>query len=142
MSLLHATLAFGFLATACSNSSSPGRCFESGFRFAIVVVDATTGVRVCDATVKVTDAADSSIGGPAAHYYSLNPTGSLSSDCGYTGLPVPGAFAITVSKSGYADQTVQGTLKPVIRNHCETLLTEAGTSTDSEEFTIALVRSP
>jgi hypothetical protein len=70
----------------CSDIAVPG--------IAVIVKDAATGVRICDATVQMTDA--------AGHKQLLPATGSAAS-CEFDGaFDMPGTYSLFIGATGYA----------------------------------------
>ena len=89
------------LLAACGDGDDEQSCTAlAAASLAVVVTDATTSQRICDATVVATDAQGTD--------YDLDAWASTS-DCSYVGpYERDGAFSITVSKTGFTTQTMQG----------------------------------
>lgn len=70
--------------------------------FSVTVVDASSGQRICDATVSATDTASGSS-------MALSPFGG-STDCTYSGgfYERTGTFSLTAQKTGYLSVTQSG----------------------------------
>lgn len=96
-------LCLGLLPILASCGGSPVACPTiAAANFTVVVTDAATGQRICDATVTAQDSATSESA-------SLSVNGGAS-DCGYSGgfYERPGTFTITATKTGYLSASKSG----------------------------------
>jgi hypothetical protein len=95
-------LALMLLAVGCGGSGSTACPALAAANFGVTVVDASSGQRICDATVSATETSSGSS-------MALTPFGG-SSDCTYSGgfYERAGTFSLSVQKSGYVTATQSG----------------------------------
>jgi len=127
--LLSTTTAIPVALGTCAEGED---CTLTPAVFNVIVTDATTGARICDASVTVKDLHNSSAS-PSGNFFSLGVLGSAS-ECIYVGSLVPDAFEVTVTKDGYAPSTVDGTKHVVTINGCSQAGSDAGAGIEDLRF--------
>jgi hypothetical protein len=101
-------------APACS--SSPKCDFTRVILPIVIVTDGTSGQRICDATVSIRVTTDGGIIPPDAVLLLPFSRGGDASGCEYVGTQInastdaPGSYVLTVSKDGYAQASVSGSI--------------------------------